>query len=238
MPDLALTYISVPSATPGDWSDPDTWQYVGPTPTNGSIPSPIPGAHDNVLISSNSVVLVDGISNSPQRTIRIDGTLRFDPHANTALTVDTIIVEGSGVFQMGTDPSEPDPYSLTGMGEPIDADRKAKVVFADRGVIDVGWDPLQFSRGLVTHGEVSIFGASVTSFEQLAGDARAKDKTLVLANPPTGWKAGDRLVLIEHKHVVPRGGERSTEVSTGDVHVEQKTQARYPSPTSVTAMNG
>ena len=102
VPDSALTYISAPSTTPERWSDPATWIYVGLIPTDGSSPSPIPGANDNVLISSNSVVLVDGIADSPLRTIRIDGTLRFDPHANTNLSVDTIIVQASGVIHDNT----------------------------------------------------------------------------------------------------------------------------------------
>ena len=104
---------------------------------------------------------------------------------------DTIIVEPDAVFQMGTDPTQPDPLSPTGMGQRIDADKHAKVVFADRGPIDLAWDPLQFSRGLVSHGDVSIFGTTVTSFEQLQTDAHAKDTTLILANSPIGWKAGD-----------------------------------------------
>ena len=212
VPDAKLTYISLPSTTPENWSDPDTWRYVGPTPTDGSIPSPIPGANDNVLISTNSVVIVDGINNSPLRTVRIDGMLRFDPHADTRLTVDTIIVQTSGVFQMGTNPAEPDLFSPTGMGEPIDSARKAKVVFADRGAIDLNWDPLQFSRGLITHGEVSVFGATVTSFEQLAINARARDKTLVLADTPEGWQPGDRLILTGDTATNSKNANRDEEV--------------------------
>ena len=60
-----------------------------------------PGPQHNVLISTGSVVIVDAQFNSSLHTIRDDGTLRFDPHANTLLSVDTIIVEPSGVFQMG-----------------------------------------------------------------------------------------------------------------------------------------
>src|SRR5262245_2536433 len=52
VPDSALTYVSVPSSTPEKWSDPITWHYVGPAPTDGSVPSPIPGAGANVLISA------------------------------------------------------------------------------------------------------------------------------------------------------------------------------------------
>src|SRR5262249_12651584 len=109
-----------------NWSDPTTWKYVGPTPTDGSTPSAIPGADANVLIALGSTVIVDGISDVPLRTVRDDGILRFDPHANTKLTVDTLIVEPEGTFEMGTDPSKADPLSPTGMGERIDADKRAK----------------------------------------------------------------------------------------------------------------
>ena len=212
VPDLALTYISVPNSTPEKWSDPATWKYVGPAPSDGSTPSPIPGANANVLISTGSVVLVDGLEIAPLRTVRDDGTLRFDPHANTELDVDTLIVEPDGVFQMGTDPTQPDALSPTGMGQRIDADKQAKVVFADRGPIDLAWDPLQFSRGLVSHGDVSIFGAAVTSYEQLGTDAHAKATTLVLANTPTGWQAGDRLILTGDTAANSRGTNHDEEV--------------------------
>ncbi len=224
VPDLALTYISVPNSTPEKWSDPATWHYVGPAPTDGSTPSAIPGPGANVLISENSVVIVDMLASAPLHTIRDDGTLRFDPHANTLLSVDTIIVEPDGVFQMGTDPSRPDPYSSTGFGERIDADKRAKVIFADLGPIDLAWDPLQFSRGLVSHGEVSIFGSTVTSFEQLNVDAKVKDKSLVLADAPTGWKSGDRVVLTGDTTTDSKGANHDEEVqivsigSTADNH--------------------
>src|SRR5262245_39320328 len=195
VPDSLLTYVSVPGSTPEKWSDPTTWRYVGPAPTDGSAVSAIPGAGANVLISAGSIVVVDAVFSAPLRTIRDDGTLRFDPHANTLLSVDTIIVEPSGIYQMGTDPSQPDALSPTGVGERIDPGKSAKVIFADTGAIDLAWDPLQFSRGLVSHGEVSIFGSTVTSYKQLAGDAKVANKTLVLADTPTGWKAGDRVIL-------------------------------------------
>ena len=212
VPDSSLTYISVPSATPENWSEGSTWKYVGPAPADGSTPSAIPGVGANVLISENSVVIVDQMFPAAVHTIRDDGTLRFDPHANTLLVADTIVVTAGGVFQMGTDPSRADPLSLTGNGERIDVDRRARVIFADTGAIDLAWDPLQFSRGMVSHGEVSIFGATVTSFEQLAVDAKIKDKTLVLAGTPVGWKAGDRLVLTGDTATNSKNVNRDEEV--------------------------
>jgi len=190
-PDSSATYISIASNVPEKWSDSNTWRYVGP----GNAPSPLPGPGANVIISMGSIVIVDQQFSVPLHTIRDDGILRFDPHANTSLAVDTLLVEPEGTFQMGTDPSRPDPLSSTGMGQWIDADKSAKVEFTDTGPIDLNWDPLQFSRGLVSHGEVSIFGSTVTSFVQLAVAAKAHDKTLVLDSAQTGWKPSDRLII-------------------------------------------
>lgn len=212
LPDRSISYISVPSATPQEWSDPSTWRYVGEAPADGSQPSPIPSAGANVVISDGSTVVVDTVFTTPLHAIRTDGTLRFDPHADTLLVADTILVTTEGVFQMGTDPTLPDPLSATGMGERIDVNRRARVIFADSGPIDVSWDPLQFSRGLVSHGAVSIFGTEVTSFEQLAVAAKPKDKTLVLADVPTGWKAGDRLVLTGDTAANSKNVNRDEEV--------------------------
>ncbi len=178
-----------------------------------------------------SVVIVDAQFSSPLHTIRDDGTLRFDPHANTLLSVDTIIVEPEGVFQMGTDPTKPDPLSPTGMGQRIDANVRAQVIFADTGPIDLAWDPLQFSRGLVSHGEVSIFGSTVTSFEQLAVDAKAGATQLVLAQTPTGWKAGDRLVLTGDTAMNSRGVNHDEQVQIVSVGQPRPTATPWsPSP--------
>jgi G8 domain len=143
-PDSSATYISVVGTGPENWSDPSTWRYVGP----GTPPSSIPGPGANVIISLGSTVIVDKQFSASLHTVRDDGTLRFDLHANTSLLVDTVLVEPEGTFQMGTDPSQPDPLSPTGMGQRIDADKSAKIVFSDTGPIDLNWDPLQFSRGL------------------------------------------------------------------------------------------
>ncbi len=173
-PDSAMTNRSISS---GNWSDPAIW-------TNG-----IPKNGDNVLISLGTVVTVDAnfsVNANNQRValgmIRDDGTLRFDTHANSALLVDTILVQPTGVFEMGT------------AADPIDAAHKARVIFADAAkpledalaaaapgsvaaknaqialnnyeAQRTQWDPGQFSLGLVTHGEVTINGSPVTSWLQ------------------------------------------------------------------------
>src|SRR5262249_42113606 len=94
VPDVAVTHQSVARGNSRD-------------PTIGSAGVPKDG--DNVLITGGTVVTIDGnesVDANNNRvalhTIRDDGTLRFDPHANTTLLVDTIVVEPSGTFEMGT----------------------------------------------------------------------------------------------------------------------------------------
>ena len=188
VPDAAVTTHTIAS---GNWSNPAIW-------SDG-----VPDEGDNVLISMGTVVTVDGdetvSATDPRvvlRTIRADGALRFEPHVNTKLLVDTIIVEGSGVFEMGTD------------ADPIDATHRARVIFAD-GTIGLSpaektaydtaqfnWDPLQFSHGLVTHGSVSIHGAHVTSFVSGQKTNLANSSAVDLGFAvPSDWKVGDRLVF-------------------------------------------
>ena len=188
VPDSAVNNHSIAS---GNWSDASIW-------SDG-----VPDDNDNVLISEGTVVTVDGDETvSPTdnrvalRTIRDDGTLRFAPHVNTRLLVDTIIVTGEGVFEMGT------------AADPIDAAHRARVIFADRTIgldsaataaFDAGqlaWDPLQFSHGMIAHGEVSIYGAHVTSFVSGVKTNLANSTTFDLGVPvPADWKVGDQLII-------------------------------------------
>ena len=188
VPDAAVTTHTIAS---GNWSNPAIW-------SDG-----VPDEGDNVLISHETVVTVDGdvtvSSTDPRvvlRAIRADGTLRFDPHVNTKLLVDTIIVQASGAFEMGSE------------ADPIDSTHRARVIFADRiiglspaeltafGTAQFAWDPLQFSHGLVTHGNVSIHGAHVTSFVSGQKTNLAGSSTFDLGFAvPSDWKVGDRLVI-------------------------------------------
>ncbi len=175
----------------GDWDNPATW-------SDG-----VPDDNDNVLISAGTVVTIDSdvsvSATDPRvtlRTIRDDGTLRFDPHVNTKLLVDTILVTNAGAFEMGTE------------ADPIDATHRARVVFADRTIgLDSAataalnadqllWDPLQFSHGLIAHGAVSIHGAHVTSFVSGQKANFAGSTTFDLGVPvPSDWKVGDQLII-------------------------------------------
>lgn len=189
VPDSSMTYRSIAS---GNWSTAATWGHLQ---NNGTFVSDgtTPGSGDNVLVSAGTSVTVDNVFNTKinaqgiaQRNalhaIRVDGTLQFATNVNTGLLVDTIIVEPKGTFLMGT------------AAQRIAANVTASVVFAS-GAIDLNWDPLQFSKGLVSHGTVSIYGSTVTSFEPATTGLSAGTTTVNLAAVPTGWRAGDNIVI-------------------------------------------
>ncbi len=178
VPDSAVNYRSVNS---GGWST-DIWLHK----VNSVFidDHTLPGFGDNVVVSAGTVVTLD-TNTATVRTVRDDGTFAFDPHQNTVLKVDTLIIEPSGVYQMGT------------VNQRIDSTHSAKVIFvsqmsnADRLL----WDPLQFSLGMVSHGDVGIYGSQVTSFVAVPSSLAAKTTTFDLGSVPTGWAAGDRLII-------------------------------------------
>lgn len=156
----------------GPWSDPATWKD-----------RKLPADNAKVLVPRGKMVTVDNDITASLHTIRVDGKLHFAPDKDTSLLVDTMVVTPSGQLVMGTTDA------------PIAPNRRARIVFADRGPIDVNWDPNALSRGLIAHGLVSMVGAEVTPFLALARAPMKGDTRLVLSRAPTNWKKGDRLIL-------------------------------------------
>ena len=63
--------------------------------------------------------------------------------------MDTIVVTGSGAFRMGTEIA------------PIASGVTARLLITDNGPINRSWDPFGISRGLISHGSMSMYGANV-----------------------------------------------------------------------------
>jgi hypothetical protein len=156
----------------GNWSDPHTW-------LNQQVPAP--GA--NVWIQPNVTVTVDQQFTTPINWIRVTGTLRFNPHVNTALRVDTIVVDPNGTYMMGS------------QAEPVDNTHTAVVSFTDSGPINTTNDPQQFGRGLVSMGNSYIQGSAKSAYAALATVPAVGSTTLTLTAAPTNWKVGDALAL-------------------------------------------
>ncbi len=163
------THIAVLS---GDWNDADTWSR-----------GMVPGRDSRVLIPEDTTVTVAHEDSARLATVRVDGTLRFDPSRDTRLSVDTLVVDVHGTLQMGTESA------------PVQANRSAKLLIIDRGPIDLSWDPNMFSRGLISHGTMIAHGAKKTAFSPLAVTPLKGATKLVLSEAPVNWRVGDELVL-------------------------------------------
>lgn len=172
---LALVPPAVATAVAindGSWFAPSTWQS-----------GEVPGVAAKVLIPSNVTVTYDGQSNEPLFTLRIDGTLQFATDRNSRLVIDTMVVSPEGRLEIGT------------ATHPVQPQVQAEILITGTGDIDLAWDPMLLSRGVVSHGSAEIHGASKTSFLKTAKTPLRGDIELVLSSAPEGWRVGDRLVV-------------------------------------------
>ena len=169
VPESAITHKAVRS---GSWFNPNTWAA-----------NRVPGNNANVQIAEGIKVTYDSQSDARLKTVRIDGTLEFAHSKDTKLVVDTLVNMPKGTFNIGT------------KNNPIAANTTTSIIITAEGKIDTKWDPDQLSRGVISHGQVNIYGANKTDFIALKRDAKAGDRVLELDSVPSGWRVGDKLVL-------------------------------------------
>jgi hypothetical protein len=167
----------------GPWSDPATW--------GGATDADLPRPGDDVLIPAGIAVTYDvfddgdrlGPDTTRVRYLRVDGELRWATDRSTRLYVDTLYNAPDAFISIGTE------------ADPLPAAHSAEIVFIADTSLTPANDPRQVGRGFVPHGPHRVVGADKTDFAALAGDALAGDTTLTLAQDPSGWELGDRLVL-------------------------------------------
>jgi hypothetical protein len=178
MPDFAA-HPTVVSVTNGAWSDPRTWS-TGQTPAAGAV----------VIIARNTTVSYDLASNAALNTVEVQagGQLHFRTDMNTHLVVGTLLVLAGGDLEIGM----PD--------HPVAANVSATVTFADQP-INLATDPGHYGTGLIAFGTVTVAGAAKTPFPRLAAEPHAGDTTLTLAEPISGWQAGDELFLPDTRQL-------------------------------------
>lgn len=173
---VALRDATDMAVAAGSWFDGSTWQ-------SGAVPGP--GA--KVLIPAGLQVTYAGVSDTPLKTLRVDGELRFDPYRDSRLVIDTLVIAPAGSLEIGTS------------DDPVSAEVKVEIMIAGDGDIDTVWDPMLLSRGVVSHGSVEIHGAPKRSFLKVAKTSLLGDSELVLEEAPDGWRVGNRLVVTGTK---------------------------------------
>ena len=169
---VSLSDVTDTAVASGSW-------FVGTTWQSGSVPGP----QARLLIPADMTVTYDGKSDAPLKTLRVDGELRFAPDQDSRMVIDTLVVAPAGRLEIGTSV------------DPVAPDVRIEILISGDGDIDMGWDPLLLSRGVISHGEVEIHGAVRTPFLKVAAAPLQGADVLVLATPPKGWRVGDRLVV-------------------------------------------
>lgn len=158
-------------ATGGNWSSASSW--VGGVPT----------ANAKVHIPAGVTITVDGEFSARIKWIRVDGRLRFTTNQNTRLLVETIGVTPNGELEIGK------------ASQPVAGNVTARITFIDNGNIDINYDPLLMSRGLVSYGKVVMFGQWKTPFLKTNHWVPAGSNTITLESTPVNWKVGDQIVM-------------------------------------------
>ena len=163
------THVAVAS---GSWFDPSTWE--------GGV---VPGDGARVVIADGVQVDYGGVSDARLFTVRVDGSLRFETDVDSKMVVDTLVVDPHGTLTIGT------------QDDPVLADVKVDIVIANNGAIDVSWDPMLLSRGVISHGSVEIHGQEKLSHLKVLADPMAGDTSIAFAEAPQGWSVGDSIVI-------------------------------------------
>jgi RNA polymerase sigma factor (sigma-70 family) len=182
----------VRSQQSGPWSAPATWEG-----------GKVPGAGVRVQVRSGHTVTYDLKSDQVIRSIHVAGTLTFAPDKDTRLDVGLIKV------QPGDDPSEDGFNCDAHMTElPAGQPRPALEVGTPDRPIDLGHTALvrlAYVDGLDRQscpaivccgGRMDFHGAPLSrSWVKLGATAKKGDTTVTLAEPVTGWKVGDRIII-------------------------------------------
>lgn len=180
------------SARSGPWSATTTWEA-----------GRVPAAGDKVLIREGHRVVYDVVSDRVVRGITVAGEFAFAPDQDTRLDVGLIVVRpGDEYTESGfdcdghpavPDPSKPGPALEVGTPDrPIDPSRTAVI----RLHYIPGMDKDSCPAIVCCGGRMDLHGTPLSrTWVKLGTTAKAGDSSVMLAEPVTGWKVGDRVFL-------------------------------------------
>ena len=180
------------TARSGPWSSAATWE-------NGMVP----GEGARVLIRGGHDVTYDVQSDAKIRFVHIAGTLAFAQDKDTRLVTGLIRIEASEDareegFNCDTDAHAhhahgPQPALHVGTPDkPIHADKKAEIKLA----LCQGQDPQSFPAIVCCSARMEFHGAPLSRTWLKLGATAAKGATeVVLEEPVTGWRVGDKVII-------------------------------------------
>jgi hypothetical protein len=186
--------FTVHSARSGAWSDPATWAERR-----------VPRAGDRVQVRARHRVVYDALSDQPIRMLHVAGTLSFSREKSTRLDVGLIKVQvGDSATEEGfdcdmhaapdaTDGHGPEPALEIGTAEePIPSSVTATI----RLTYFPGMDRETLPAILDCGGRWDVHGAPLSrTWVKLGAPVKAGDATVTLAEPVSGWKVGDQVIV-------------------------------------------
>ncbi|MBI3822699.1 MAG: G8 domain-containing protein [Planctomycetes bacterium] len=179
------------SAKSGPWSSPATWES-----------GKVPGAGARVQVAPGHRVVYDVKSDDVIRFLHVAGILTFAHDKDTTLNVGLVKIQaGNDATENGFDCDAPGADAkdfppgvlLVGTpGLPIDAKHTALI----RLHYVKGHDPLSCPAIVCCGGGMDLHGAPMSrTWVKLGATARKDATEITLAEPVTGWKPGDRVIL-------------------------------------------
>lgn len=178
-PDFAAGPI-VESIKNGVWSDATVWS--GPVNPNTVLRI----RHEVLLNTSDEVGTV---------AVYPQGHLKFDPSRNLTLKLTHFIVADGGELTIGDEVN------------PIQEAVVSRIIFRDMPINtgtlgSPGKDPGQYGNGLISLGKISVHGMLKTpTFVRVAAEPKVGNTSISLEEPVAGWRAGDRIVLPDTRHL-------------------------------------
>src|SRR5579885_2731404 len=185
----------------------------------------VPGAGARVQVRPGHTVLYDVKSDAVIRSIHVAGTLTFARDRDTQLAVGLIKIQpgddasedgfNCDAHVMEAKPGQPRPALEVGTPEqPIPAGRTAVLRLAYVEGMDRESCPAVVCCG----GRMDFHGAPLSrSWVKLGATAKKGDAALTLAEPVTGWRAGDRVLVTATKLSYDIGGYK------GEFGTEERT---------------
>ncbi|WP_299849736.1 G8 domain-containing protein [uncultured Roseovarius sp.] len=161
----------------GNWSSDTTWYNTD----SGTQVKPVSG--DKILIPQGIEVTYDENSDIEYDWLRVDGTLSYDTSGDRKIVVDTIFVDHTGLYKIGTQAS------------PVPADTTINIEFADNGDLDVSNDPFKMQRGFVCFGTSLIYGAPKQAYRRAVGSIPQGATSVTLDGAASGWQVGDEILI-------------------------------------------